>query len=88
MEVTDLLLQGSNIAVVFFVVSSTLAVGLSLTVGQIIAPLKNIRLVTLSLAANFVLAPLAAFDCGRHSVSTNRWASACCCAGSRRAHRF
>lgn len=61
MEVTDLLLQGSNIAVVFFVVSSTLAVGLSLTVGQIIAPLKNIRLVTLSLAANFVLAPLAAF---------------------------
>ncbi|OBG43352.1 bile acid:sodium symporter family protein [Mycolicibacterium fortuitum] len=61
MEVTNLLLQGSNIAVVFFVVSSTLAVGLSLTVGQIVAPLKNIRLVALSLTANFVLAPLAAF---------------------------
>ncbi|CRZ18398.1 bile acid:sodium symporter [Mycolicibacterium neworleansense] len=57
----DLLLQGSNIAVVFFVVSSTLAVGLSLTVGQILAPLKNVRLVALSLVANFVLAPLAAF---------------------------
>ncbi|AMD55622.1 bile acid:sodium symporter family protein [Mycolicibacterium fortuitum] len=61
MEVTNLLLQGSNIAVVFFVVSSTLAVGLSLTVGQIVVPLKNIRLVALSLTANFVLAPLAAF---------------------------
>jgi BASS family bile acid:Na+ symporter len=35
--------------------------GLSLTVGQIVAPLKNIRLVALSLTANFVLAPLAAF---------------------------
>lgn len=57
----DLLLQGSNIAVIFFVVSSTLAVGLSLTVGQILAPLRNVRLVALSLAANFVLAPLVAF---------------------------
>lgn len=65
MKVTDLLLQGSNIAVVFFVVSSTLAVGLSLTVSQILAPLKNIRLVALSLAANFVLAPLAAFGLWR-----------------------
>ncbi|KHO18786.1 bile acid:sodium symporter family protein [Mycolicibacterium setense] len=61
----DLLLQGSNVAVVFFVVSSTLAVGLGLTVGQILAPLKNIRVVALSLAANFVLAPLAAFGLWR-----------------------
>ncbi|OBC02425.1 transporter [Mycobacterium sp. 852013-50091_SCH5140682] len=60
MEVTDLLLQCSNIAVVFFVVSSTLSVGLSLTVPQILAPLKNTRLVALCLVANFVLAPLAA----------------------------
>jgi BASS family bile acid:Na+ symporter len=57
----DLLLRGSSAAVVFFVVSSTLAVGLGLTVSQILAPLKNIRLVVLALAANFVLAPLAAF---------------------------
>ncbi|MDH6197085.1 BASS family bile acid:Na+ symporter [Mycobacterium frederiksbergense] len=58
---TELLIRGSDIAVVFFVVSSTLGVGLSLTVGQILAPLKNPRLVALALAANFVLAPLAAF---------------------------
>ena len=65
MEVTDLLLQGSNVAVVFFVVSSTLGVGLGLTVSQILAPLKNFRLVALSLAANFVLAPLVAFGLWR-----------------------
>ncbi|GAS88923.1 bile acid:sodium symporter family protein [Mycolicibacterium brisbanense] len=57
---TDLLLRGSNIAVVFFVISSTLAVGLSLTAGQILTPLKNVRLVALCLVANFALAPLAA----------------------------
>lgn len=60
MNLTELAIQGSSIAVVIFVVSSTLAVGLSLTVGQILAPLKNARLVMLALAANFVLAPGAA----------------------------
>ncbi|ABF40379.1 Bile acid/sodium symporter [Candidatus Koribacter versatilis Ellin345] len=43
-----------------FVVSSMLAVGVSLTVSQIVAPLRNARLVCLSLLANFVLVPLAA----------------------------
>ena len=60
MELTEILIRGSSVAVVVFVVSSTLGVGLSLTVGEILAPLKNARLVALSLVANFVLAPLAA----------------------------
>jgi BASS family bile acid:Na+ symporter len=34
--------------------------GLNLTVGQIITPLRNVRLVTLALLVNFVLMPLAA----------------------------
>jgi BASS family bile acid:Na+ symporter len=34
---------------------------LSLTVSQILAPLRNIRLIVLALLANFVLMPLAAF---------------------------
>jgi BASS family bile acid:Na+ symporter len=88
MALTDLLIRGSSVAVVVFVVSSTLGVGLSLTVGQILAPLKNARLVVLSLAANFVLAPLVALGLWRCSVSTSRWGSACCCAGWRRARRF
>src|SRR5277367_687316 len=48
-----------------FVVSSMLAVGLSLTVGEILAPLRNIRLVSIALLLNFFLMPLAAFVIAR-----------------------
>ena len=44
-----------------FVVSSMLAMGLSLTMAQILQPLKNVRLVILALLANFVLVPLLAY---------------------------
>lgn len=53
------------IAMLTFVVSSMLAVGVSLTVGQIVAPLKNGKLVSLALLANFVLMPLAAVGIAR-----------------------
>ena len=43
-----------------FVLSSMLAMGLGLTVSEIITPLRNTRLVVLALLANFVLMPLAA----------------------------
>ena len=65
MTLTDLAARGSNIAVVLFVVSSTLGVGLSLTPAQILAPLKDIRVVSLTLVANFVAAPLVAFGLWR-----------------------
>jgi BASS family bile acid:Na+ symporter len=60
MELTKILLSGANASVVVFVISSTLGVGLRLTVTQILTPLRNGRLVALSLLANFVLAPLVA----------------------------
>ena len=44
-----------------FVVSSMLSMGLSLTVGQVIVPLRNYRRIVFALLANFVLVPLAAF---------------------------
>jgi BASS family bile acid:Na+ symporter len=53
------------IAMLVFVVSSMLAVGLSLTVKQILAPLRDARLVTLALVANFVLAPISALVISR-----------------------
>ena len=56
----ELLHTGAKAAVLLFVVSSMLAMGLSLTVSQVIAPLRNGRLVLLTLLANFVLLPLAA----------------------------
>ena len=49
------------IAMLTFVLSSMLSMGLSLTVGQILAPLRSYRLIILALLANFVLMPLAAF---------------------------
>ena len=44
-----------------FVVASMLGTGLSLSVAQIVRPLKNIPLVILALVANFVLVPLLAY---------------------------
>ena len=49
-----------SIATLIFVLSSMLATGLGLTISEIITPLRNARLVVLSLLANFVLMPLAA----------------------------
>jgi BASS family bile acid:Na+ symporter len=52
--------QAVPIATLVFVVSSMVAMGLGLTVAQVTAPLRNLRLVSLSLLANFVLMPAAA----------------------------
>jgi predicted Na+-dependent transporter len=48
-----------------FVVTSMLSMGLSLTVSQIIQPLRNTRLVIMALAANFVIVPAVAFALSR-----------------------
>ena len=47
-------------AMLVFVVSSMLAVGLGLTVSEIVAPLRNFKQVLFALIANFLLMPLAA----------------------------
>jgi bile acid:Na+ symporter, BASS family len=57
----ELMTKALPIAMLGFVVSSMLAVGLNLTVAQIVAPLRNVKLVSLALLANFVLMPLACF---------------------------
>ncbi|NEQ43956.1 MAG: bile acid:sodium symporter family protein [Leptolyngbya sp. SIOISBB] len=51
----------ANLATLIFVISSMLALGLSLTVQQIIQPLKNVNLVARALTVNFVLVPLVAY---------------------------
>jgi BASS family bile acid:Na+ symporter len=50
-----------KVSALVFVLSSMLAMGLSLTIPAIIAPLKNVRLVVLALAVNFVAVPLFAW---------------------------
>ena len=55
-----LLNKATTVAMLSFVISSMLAMGAGLTVAKIVAPLRNARLVTLALFANFVLMPLGA----------------------------
>lgn len=57
----DLLSLIMNLSTLVFVVTSMLAMGLSLTLAEIGAPLRNARLVIVALAANFVLVPLVAY---------------------------
>ena len=56
----ELIQKTISIATLVFVLSSMLATGLGLTVSEIINPLRNTRLVVLSLLANCVLMSLAA----------------------------
>lgn len=49
-----------TLGVLIFIITSMLGMGFSLTIPQIMAPLKNRRLVVVSLVANFVLVPILA----------------------------
>lgn len=57
---SDILEVIMQLSVLAFVITSMLAMGLSLTVSQIMEPLRNARLVILALLANFVLVPILA----------------------------
>ena len=60
MTLNDLLSTIAGISGLLFVVTSMLAMSFSLSVQQMTQPLKNVRLVTLALLANFVVVPLLA----------------------------
>ena len=64
----ELVQTAATVAMLAFVLSSMLAMGLGLTVAQIIAPLRNARLVAVSLLANFIVMPLGA-DCARGAAA-------------------
>jgi predicted Na+-dependent transporter len=61
MTLNDFFSAIAGISGLLFVVTSMLAMSLSLSVHQMTQPLKNVRLVVLALLANFVLVPLLAF---------------------------
>jgi len=58
--VWEILHKATTVAMLSFVVSSMLAMGTGLTVGEIVAALRNRRLIMVALLANFVLMPLGA----------------------------
>ena len=51
----------AKLSALTFILTSMLAMGLSLTVKQIVDPLKNVKVVLLALLANFVLVPAIAY---------------------------
>ena len=57
----DLLSKASTIAMLAFVISSMLAMGVGLSISGIIHPLRNPRLIAFALLSNFVLMPLCAY---------------------------
>jgi BASS family bile acid:Na+ symporter len=56
----DVLTVLSNVFTLAFVVTCLLSMGLSLTIPQIVEPLKQVRLVIMALIANFIVVPGAA----------------------------
>ena len=84
----QLLSKGADIAMLSFVISSMLALGASLTIAQIIEPLRNVRLVLLALLGNFVAMPALALVLANLLRLDGSLESACWCSGARQARRF
>lgn len=58
---TEILATMAQLSVLVFVIGSMFSLGLSLTMKQIIDPLRNARMVILALVANFILVPILAY---------------------------
>ena len=58
---TEILQIIFKVSLLVFIVSSMMSMGLSLTVSQIVKPLKNVKLVVLSLIVNFILVPVLVY---------------------------
>ena len=58
---SEILAVVAQVSIFTFIITSMLAMGMSLTVKQIIDPLKNVKVVLLALLANFVLVPALAY---------------------------
>ena len=61
MTLEELIGTIAGLSGMLYVVTSMLGMGASLTMGMILQPLKNAKLVILALVANFVLAPALAY---------------------------
>ena len=57
---TETLTAVTRLLVLLFLVSSMSGIGLGLTLSQIIAPLRNVKLIALAVIMNFIIVPLLA----------------------------
>jgi hypothetical protein len=59
---TEILLTITRLSVLVFLVPSISGIGLGLTLRQVVAPLRNSRLVIFAVVANFIIAPALAVE--------------------------
>ena len=83
----DLLNKVATTALLGFVVSSMMAMGMGFTVRQIIDALRDVRLVLLALLADFVVMPLGALALDKMLSLDEPLGWACCCLVRRLARR-
>jgi len=57
---SEMLYDIGNIAIYAFVLSSMFLTGLMVTIGDLMAPVRNRRLLSLALLSNFIIVPLIA----------------------------
>ena len=58
---TEIMETLATLSLLVFVIGSMASMGLSLKIKQIIAPLKDLKLVVLALVVNFILVPIVAY---------------------------
>ena len=83
---SEVLLAITQVGMVVFIVGSMSAMGLGLTVDRIITPLRDLRMVALLLAANFIAVPIVAIAAARLLPMDDAASTAIiiigCCAGA------
>lgn len=84
--ISDVLLAVTQVGMLTFIVASMAAMGLGLTVKQIVDPLRDVRMLLLLLAVNFVVVPIVAIAAAKLLPMGDDSATAViiigCCAGA------
>lgn len=57
----EILLSIGSIAILAFIITSMVVMGLNVTIRDLLSPMKNRRLILASIVANFILVPILAF---------------------------
>ena len=60
-KITEIMLLAANLGAMIFIIVSMVTLGLSTTVSQVIAPLKDKNLMSRAILANFILVPVLAY---------------------------
>ena len=84
--ISDVLLTITQVGMLVFIVASMAAMGLGLTIKQIVEPLRDVRMLLLLLAVNFVVVPIVAIAAAKLLPMGDDSATAViiigCCAGA------